>query len=309
MSASYLQKAYAGTTAGVASMNITFPSPVASGTFIAVYVEHTTISLVTDSAGNVYQRAGAAVAGSVDLWYAYNVIGSASLTLTVTRNAFTWAWYVQAAQFSGVVASSDPYWGDDGHDGWPAAPYDFLIGSVTTPNNEALILIPAYTINATYPTPPVNTDYINQYSCRWWWYYNKPTAGPYTGTMNGGATYYAGKVTAFLTIPMSYWVDIPDWHAHEWLSATDYPGGVARCLCMLWTTAAGPTIQARLVSLLADGETVDEVVGTSPVITATVPTDASFTVALVGTKRHKLQVTSDTSLTDLWCAPGAKVMA
>lgn len=65
-------------------------------------------------------------------------------------------------------------------------------------------------------------------------------------------------------------------------------------------------IKARLVSLLADGS-VDAMVGTSAEITATTPTDATFAVALTGNKQHKLQVTSDTPLTDLWCAPGAKV--
>jgi hypothetical protein len=103
------------------------------------------------------------------------------------------------------------------------------------------------------------------------------------------------------------WVDVPDWHADEYLAAAEYPGGQARCLCQLWTTDAGVMVKARLVSLLADGETVDAVVGTSAEITETVPTNASFAVQLQGTKRHKLQVTSDTPARDLWCAPGAKV--
>jgi hypothetical protein len=67
-------------------------------------------------------------------------------------------------------------------------------------------------------------------------------------------------------------------------------------------------VQARLVSLLSDG-TVDAVVGTSVEITATTPTDATFAVALTGNKQHKLQLTSDTPNTDLWCSPDAKVVA
>lgn len=104
------------------------------------------------------------------------------------------------------------------------------------------------------------------------------------------------------------WVDIPDWHAQEWINASQYPGGVARCLCDLWTTASGVMVKARLVSLLADGS-VDAVVGTSAEITATTPTDATFAVALTGNKQHKLQLTSDTPNTDLWCSPDAKVTA
>ena len=104
------------------------------------------------------------------------------------------------------------------------------------------------------------------------------------------------------------WVDIPNFHAHEWLNASEYPGGAARVLCDLWTTAAGVTMKARLVSLLADDTTIDAVVGTSAEVTATVPTDATFAVVLVGRKQHKLQVRSDPTDTDLWCAPGAKVM-
>jgi hypothetical protein len=101
------------------------------------------------------------------------------------------------------------------------------------------------------------------------------------------------------------WVDVPNFK-REWLDASQYPGGAARCLCMLWATAAGVNVQARLVSLLAD-DTIDAVVGTSADVTATDPTDATFAVALTGNKRHKLQLTSSTPLTDLWCAPGAKV--
>jgi hypothetical protein len=129
---------------------------------------------------------------------------------------------------------------------------------------------------------------------------------------------YAGETDAALQVRLAanpyamfappVWVDIADWHAEEWLNASEYPGGIARCLCALWTTASGPTITARLVSLLADGVTIDAVVGTSAEITATTPADATFSVTLVGNKQHKLQVTSDTPETDLWCAPGAKVM-
>ena len=108
--------------------------------------------------------------------------------------------------------------------------------------------------------------------------------------------------------PLEVWVDIPNWHAHEYLDASQYPGGVARCFCDLWTTESGVMVQARLVSLLADGS-VDAVVGTSAEITAIVPTDATFAVTLTGNKQHKLQLTSDTPNTDLWCSPDAKVTA
>jgi hypothetical protein len=103
------------------------------------------------------------------------------------------------------------------------------------------------------------------------------------------------------------WVDTPNFH-EELIDAAQFPGGAARCLCMLWATVAGVNAQARLVSLLADGELVDEVVGTSASVTSQTPTDATFAVALTGQKRHKLQLTSATPLTDLWCAPGAKVV-
>jgi hypothetical protein len=104
------------------------------------------------------------------------------------------------------------------------------------------------------------------------------------------------------------WINVANFK-REWIDASQYPGGAARCLCMLWATAAGVNVQARLVSLLADGEAVDAVVGTSADVTAVVPMDATFAVTLVGNKRHKLQLTSSTPLTDLWCAPGAKVTA
>jgi hypothetical protein len=103
------------------------------------------------------------------------------------------------------------------------------------------------------------------------------------------------------------WVDVPNFH-EEPIDASRFPGGVARCLCDLWTRDSGVMVQARLVSLLSDG-TVDAVVGTSVEITATTPTDATFAVALTGNKQHKLQLTSDTPNTDLWCSPDAKVVA
>lgn len=107
------------------------------------------------------------------------------------------------------------------------------------------------------------------------------------------------------------WVDIPNWHAHEYLDASRFPNGAARCQCALWTEDPGtsplPTITARLVSLLTDGS-IDAEVGRSATITATDPTDATFAVTLVGNKAHKAQVTSDTTGIDLFCAPGAKVV-
>lgn len=104
------------------------------------------------------------------------------------------------------------------------------------------------------------------------------------------------------------WSDIPNWHAQEWIDAAQYPGGVARCACKLWARDAAVMVKARLVSLLSDG-TVDAVVGTSAEVTSQTPVDATFSVTLTGNKMHKLQVTSDTPLVDLFCSPDAKVTA
>jgi hypothetical protein len=105
------------------------------------------------------------------------------------------------------------------------------------------------------------------------------------------------------------WVPIADWHAQEYLNAADYPGGVARCVCKLWATAAGVAMKARLVSLLANGVTVDAEVGRSAEVTSQVPTDGTFGVTLTGNKMHRIELTSPTTRSGLWCSPDAKVLA
>jgi hypothetical protein len=134
--------------------------------------------------------------------------------------------------------------------------------------------------------------------------------GPLTITPSSAVAFGPSTLGGMFAMPLGVganWVDVPNFK-REWIDASQFPGGAAWCLCMLWATEAGVNVQARLVSLLADGVTVDAVVGTSADITSTDPTDATFAVTLTGNKRHKLQLTSSTPLTDLWCAPGAKVV-
>jgi hypothetical protein len=98
------------------------------------------------------------------------------------------------------------------------------------------------------------------------------------------------------------WVDIADFLDME-IDAADYPGGLARVLCELWTGAGspagspGPTIQARLWNR-TDGVSCGE----SAVVTSETPVTSDFAVALTsGIKRYREQVTSDTELVDLFC--------
>ena len=136
------------------------------------------------------------------------------------------------------------------------------------------------------------------------------TAKVYVGPMGNGDN---------LTIddaPPETWMPVADF-TEKRLDAAQYPGGVARVVCDLWAPgddAHPPPINltARLVSLLTTRDVhglfeVDVEVGRSATIASAVPADGSFTVTLAGIKRHRLEVTSPTTETDLWCAPGAEV--
>lgn len=127
--------------------------------------------------------------------------------------------------------------------------------------------------------------------------------------ISGSAT--VDNVTLGGTAPaVSPWVDIADFLDME-IDAADYPGGLARVLCELWTGTAGspagspgPTIQARLWNR-TDGVSCGE----SEVVIGTDPITADFAVALTaGIKRYREQVTSDTELVDLYCI-GAGLVA
>ena len=98
----------------------------------------------------------------------------------------------------------------------------------------------------------------------------------------------------------STWVDVADFVDQE-VSASDFPGGVARVACDLWSRDAGVTMQARLWD-----ETNSVSAGESAEVTSQTPTDATFAVALSsGTATYKLQLTADATGTDLFChGPG-----
>jgi hypothetical protein len=303
----------ANVSAWATSLDITFDSNVSAGSLIVVFnaFQGATryIFDVSDTQGNTYQKAGTIQRCSeagVDVWYAYNATAGAT-TITVTMDADTSYWYVTCAEFSGVLAARDPYYNGVG-DARESPSWPFTFPSLTVPTDGALVLVCVYD-GTVITSEPTHTANITHYTGRWLWYYAQSSAGAYVGSLSSAdGTVIAGQVLAFLASWPETWVDIPDWHADEYLDAAQYPGGAARCVCKLWTRDAGVMVQARLVSLLSDG-TVDAVVGTSAEVTSQTPVDATFSVTLTGNKMHKLQVTSDTPGVDLFCAPDAKVVA
>jgi hypothetical protein len=279
-----------------------------------------TIDSVTDNASNTYSHAGTQLgqgsdALQVQIWYANNLSGRVPAVVYETYIALSGSTFCVAvgAEFTGSARIGDPLDQQGGNAVASLAdPYNFDFGTLHPSSNNAIVVAAAKRSvlgGGTIDGTPGGMTEMSGTDGRFYTQWDIQTTA---ADQDGGISYNSsnadrpvcGLIVSFLT--ESVWVDIPDWHAHEYLDASAYPGGSARCLCDLWTTASSITVQARLVSILADGS-VDAVVGTSAAITATTPTDATFAVTLTGNKQHKLQLTSDTPNTDLWCAPGAKV--
>jgi hypothetical protein len=81
-----------------------------AGNFIVVgtrtYTGEKTVTSVTDTAGNTYYKASGRQATytttRTEIWYAYNVLGNASNTVTVNMSAGVQYWGVVTAQYSGI---------------------------------------------------------------------------------------------------------------------------------------------------------------------------------------------------------------
>ena len=316
---------------GTGPAQVTLSSPCGQGHLLLVMVwwENRSygVTSVTDLAGNTYDKGFPSGVGGgittpapngsvVGIWVAPNVRPTTTITVT-----FEWsgskAWQVKVSEWDGhwgwteanpMAAGSaaiiaPPYDADGGTTNWYGTTLDCLyvaLEKVTTPGVQI-------------DSPPAGSTLLHDGSSDGFYAYSyigvMPPRDPFTQPLSlDGASDLGYNVAGFLEYPLDVWVDIPNFHGHEWLNASEYPGGAARFLCDLWTTDGGVMIKARLVSLLADDATIDAVVGTSAEVTATVPTDASFAVVLAGLKQHKLQVTSNPTDTDLWCAPGAKVL-
>ena len=108
------------------------------------------------------------------------------------------------------------------------------------------------------------------------------------------SVWYAAQ---YIPVPSS-WVDIADVVEQE-IAGESFPGGAARVLGELWTEDFGsplPVVQARLYNV-----TDDVSVGESAEIQSDEPEACDFAVTLSsGTKRYRLQVTSDTPGVDIF---------
>ena len=322
MSITLAQVNYGGPSDFPSTTIYSYFAATAAGGFIVAqfaWTPHTVpaaLVSVTDTAGHVYHHAGSAQVGGVwtlDTWYAFDCAAATDLYVRATFAALVWG-EIMISEWSGLEGTEDPLAdADSAVSASQAAPYDLSLGVVTPAAAGDLIVAGAF--GAQVPPWPNQVDTeapgsstLGGYVLLTGRYRLAANASAYDAAISlTGSHAMLGSVAVF-TPRIFVWVDIPNFHAHEWLNASEYPGGAARVLCDLWTTAAGVTMKARLVSLLADDTTIDAVVGTSAEVTATVPTDASFDVVLAGRKQHKLQVRSDPTDTDLWCAPGAKVV-
>jgi hypothetical protein len=304
------------------SQQFYYPTP--AGSFVAIFMTvlsaTANITSITDNLGNTYRPAAAPTRGiggaaiSTQIWYAYNLnpsYGYFSHTITVVTDTLA-LWYGDAIEFTGVGSAFDPLDRVSGNAvASMAAPYDFTCGSVTPRTDGALVV--AVTVHVVMLTQdsatPSLTFIAGEFgSSRFTYRYGvQTTATPETGAISWDQTSdVCASMATFLAVPYTPWVDVPNFH-EEPINAADYPGGIARCVCDLWSTASGVTMKARLVSLLADGS-IDAEVGRSADVTSQVPVDATFAITLTGNKQHKLQLTGPAK-TGLWCSPDAKVVA
>ncbi len=91
-----------------------------TGNFLAVYVQIQSAGTptVTDTAGNTYTQAGAAVSDGVNrirIFYAYNITGNASNVVTANWSGASTYNGISVRQFSGIQTSSNPL--DDNDEG------------------------------------------------------------------------------------------------------------------------------------------------------------------------------------------------
>jgi len=253
---------------------------------------------------------------TIQIWYCQHCLMTSGFALTATFDDATTRIDCTLVEFTGVGALLGSVAGEGT---LTVAPYTLDLGTLDGAVDDLLVwLVTGPTGASSFDAWPSVYNWSGYLYRGVYGYVGPPTLtqmrsygeAPDASTDMAWSLKWTGDDIAAVAIRFGPepWVDIPNFHAHEWLNASEYPGGAARFLCDLWTTAAGVTMKARLVSLLADDTTIDAVVGTSAEVTATVPTDASFDVVLAGLKQHKLQVTSNPTDTDLWCAPGAKVL-
>jgi len=156
--------AFVQTTKGngnlVTSYSLTaFGSNTIAGNLIVVSIEVSslTVSSVTDNAGNTYQLATSISTSGMDseIWYAYNIAGGVSPTITVHHpSAGTSA--AVAQEFSGIESGSDPLDQTATNSGTGGTANSGTTSS-TTRANELIIGAIADNFNA----PTVGTGYSN----------------------------------------------------------------------------------------------------------------------------------------------------
>lgn len=111
-----------GTSASTgSSVDLSIGAPgisTTSGNFIVVGISNyigggSAVTEVTDTAGNVYQRAGTSQGGNdshtQDIWYSYNIIGDSTNSVTATFSVATGFRVIHVNQYSGIEKTSDPY--------------------------------------------------------------------------------------------------------------------------------------------------------------------------------------------------------
>lgn len=100
-----------GSVAFSSNVGIVFPGNTTTGNLVVVFVGHQsgTVNSVTDSQSNTYtkilDRSGGLAEGS--LWYAYNITGGTTPTVTVTISS-SQRLHAIAKEFSGIENGSDP---------------------------------------------------------------------------------------------------------------------------------------------------------------------------------------------------------
>ena len=322
---------------GTGPAQVTLSSPCGQGHLLLVMVwwENRSygVTSVTDLAGNTYDKGFPSGVGGgittpapngsvVGIWVAPNVRPTTTITVT-----FEWsgskAWQVKVSEWDGhwgwtegnpMAAGSaaiiaPPYDADGGTTNWYGTTLDCLyvaLEKVTTPGVQI-------------DSPPAGSTLLHDGSSDGFYAYSyigvMPPRDPFTQPLSlDGASDLGYNVAGFLEYPLDVWVDVANYE-ERWLDAASYPGGIVQVRCDLWVAGGSPlpTVTARLVSLLptrdANGKfVIDSEVGRSAAVQSDVPVDATFPAYLVGRKRHRLQVKSDTSKWDLFCASGAKVM-
>jgi hypothetical protein len=154
--------AYVNSSGGNAgSANVTTTTTAAlsttTGNFIAVAINFainsSSVSSVTDTAGNTYHQCGNCSANSSnnqeDVWYAYNITGNASNVVTVNLGSAAQYLYVSQVQFSGVKTTSPA---QDSNNGFATGATSVTTASISPSNANGLNFVSFNISNGPSPT-------------------------------------------------------------------------------------------------------------------------------------------------------------